>query len=71
MKNVPHKLLKVLPEKDWWGRQKAIRDIISHPEREYLRYLEEALRNGDDADVRNTAMEVYRALGRRALPSRS
>ena len=69
MKNVPHKLLKVLPEKDWWGRQKAIRDIISHPEREYLRYLEEALRNGDDADVRNTAMEVYRALGRRALPS--
>jgi HEAT repeat protein len=69
MKTVPHKLLRVLPDKDWWGRQRMISDLIAHPEEEYIGHLEEGLRNNDDANVRNTMMEVYRALGRRALPS--
>jgi HEAT repeat protein len=69
MKTVPHKLLRVLPDKDWWGRQLVISDLIAHPEEEYLGHLEEGLRNNDDANVRNAMMEVYRALGRRALPS--
>jgi HEAT repeat protein len=69
MKTVPHKLLRVLPDKDWWGRQLMISDLISYPEEEYLGHLEEGLRNNDDANVRNAMMEVYRALGRRALPS--
>ncbi len=69
METVPHKLLRVLPDKDWWGRQRMISDLITHPEEEYLEHLEEGLRNNDDANVRNTMMEVYRALGRRALPS--
>lgn len=69
MKNVPQNLLKALPDKDWWGRQRAIRDIITRPEEEYLIHLEEGLRNDDDANVRNAVMEVYRALGSRALPA--
>ena len=66
-----HKLLRELPAHDWWGRQKAIKSLISHPEKEYITYLEAGLRNHEDADIRNTAMEVYKALGARSFPSLS
>ena len=64
-------LLKELPSKDWWGRQEIISALIARPGTEYVAYLEEGIRNHEDADVRNSAMEVYRALGARALPSLS
>lgn len=63
------KLLKDLPERDWWGRQKIIARLTAHNEEEYIVHLEQSIRNHDDADVRNTAMEVYKALGARAFPS--
>jgi HEAT repeat protein len=62
-------LLKELAERDWWGRQEIICSLVARPGTEYLPYLEEGLRNHDDADIRNSAMEVYRALGPRAIPS--
>ncbi len=62
-------LLAELPERDWWGRQEIISSIVALPGTEYLPYLEEGLRNHEDADIRNSAMEVYRALGSRAVQS--
>jgi HEAT repeat protein len=63
------RLLKELPGRDWWGRQKIISALVARPGTDYVAYLEEGLRNHEDADIRNAAMEVYRALGVRALPS--
>ncbi len=62
-------LLEELPERDWWGRQEIISSLVARPGIEYLPYLEEGLRNHEDADIRNSAMEVYRALGPRAIQS--
>ncbi|MDA8106158.1 MAG: HEAT repeat domain-containing protein [Nitrospiraceae bacterium] len=62
-------LLKELPERDWWGRQEIISALVARPGTEYIAYLEEGLRNHEDANVRNAVMEVYRALGPRALSS--
>ncbi|MBI5640139.1 MAG: HEAT repeat domain-containing protein [Nitrospirae bacterium] len=64
-----HKLIQKLPEQDWWSRQRTISCLIGHPEKEYIAYLENGIRNHEHADIRNTAMEVYKALGSRALPS--
>lgn len=64
-----HKLIKELPELDWWGRRKVIRDLVAHPEIEYTGFLEESIRDHADANIRNAAMEVYSALGPRALHS--
>ena len=61
-------LLKELPERDWWERQEIISSLVARPGTEYLAYLAEGLRNHDDADIRNSAMEVFRALGPRAIP---
>ena len=63
------KLLQALPEGDWWSRQKIITLLATHPEKEYFVHLEQSIRDHDNADVRNTAMEVYKALGVRAFPS--
>ncbi len=63
------KLLKDLPDRDWWGRQKIIARLTEHNQEEYIVHLEQGVRNHVDADVRNTAMEVYKALGVRAFPS--
>ena len=57
-----------MSKKDWWSRQKAITELVKHPEKEYALTLEEAIRNHDNANIRNTAMEIYKALGERALP---
>jgi len=62
-------LIQGLPRQDWWRRQKAIRNLLAYPETEYVSYLEEGIRNHEDADIRNTAMEVFRELGIRAFPS--
>lgn len=45
-----------------------IKDLVTRPEEDYIRLLEEGLRNDEDANVRNTVMEIYRALGSRAVP---
>jgi HEAT repeat protein len=62
-------LIHNLARQDWWSRQKVISELVAKPEREYIGYLEEGIRNHENADIRNTAMEVYRALGIRAFPS--
>lgn len=46
-----------------------ITDLITLPEGEYFAHLEKGLRSNEDANLRNTVMEIYRALGSRALPS--
>ncbi len=66
-----HKLIEKLPELDWWGRCRTIKDLLTHPEDEYTGFLEEGVRNHEEANVRNAAMEVYAALGPRAFPSLS
>lgn len=59
------------PKKDWSERQKAIGQLLACPEHEFIGELEKGIRNHDDADVRNAAMEVYKALGRRGFTSLS
>lgn len=63
------RLLRDLPKRDWWGRQKIIERLTAHNEKEYIDYLQQSIRDHDNADIRNTAMEVYKALGIRAFPS--
>lgn len=65
----PHEIWKLLPKKDWWERQEYINKLISYPAVEYLPDLEQGIRNDDEADVRNAAMEVYRALGVKGFAS--
>ena len=43
--------------------------MISYPLVEYLPDLEQGIRNDDDADIRNAAMEVYRVLGAKSFTS--
>lgn len=52
---------------DWWSRQQAISDLISRPENEYMEALQDGIRNHEDADLRNTAIEIFSALGIRAI----
>jgi HEAT repeat protein len=61
--------LSRLARQDWWCRKKAISELAADPLEDYLPYLEEGIRNHENADVRNAAMEVYRELGPRAFPS--
>ena len=63
------KLLEGLRESDWWERRKAISALVSCPEQEYRTFLEEGIRNHEDADIRNASIEVFRALGARAIPA--
>lgn len=65
------KLIEKLPHLDWWHRSKTIKDLLRHPEDEYTGFLEDGIRNHEEANVRNAAMEVYAALGPRAFPSLS
>ena len=64
-----HRLLQGLRDQDWWSRRQTITSLILHPEHEYREFLEESIRNHEDADIRNASMEVFKALGVRALPS--
>jgi len=63
-----YKLIEEMSDQDWWSRQKAITDLVKHPEEEYTESLEKALRNHNNANIRNTVIEVYKALGKRAFP---
>ena len=63
------KLLKQLNSPDWWARSAAIKSLLLHNERDYLPALEKALKNHENALLRNASMELYVALGARALPS--
>lgn len=64
-----HKLLQGLREQDWWSRQRVITGLMSYPENKYVEFLEQGIRNHEDADIRNASMEVFRALGPRAIHS--
>ena len=64
-----HELIKKLPFLDWWHRSRAIKELLTHPQSEYAAFLEDGIRNHEEANVRNAAMEVYSALGPRAFPS--
>lgn len=65
----PHEIWKLLPKKDWPERQEYITRLTSYPVVEYRAELEQGIRNDDDADVRNAAMEVYRVLGVKGFTS--
>ena len=65
----PHEIWQTLPKKDWWERQECITRLTSYPVEEYREELEKGIRNDDDADIRNAAMEVYRVLGARGFSS--
>lgn len=65
----PRGIWELLPKKDWWERQEYIARLTSYPVEEYREELEQGIRNHDDADIRNAAMEVYRVLGARGFPS--
>ena len=62
-------LLSNLKNSDWWIRKETIRKLLDYPENLYLSELEEWLRNGEDALLRNASMETFKALGGRALGS--
>ena len=66
-----HRLIEKLPELDWWGRRKAIADLIAYPENEFIAFLESGIRDHTNANIRNAAMEIYTALGTRAFRSLS
>ncbi len=62
-------LLRELGNADWWTRSNAINGLLNHSEEYCLSFLEEALRNQENALLRNGAMECYAVLGNRAAPS--
>lgn len=62
-------ILNNLSNEDWWVRKKAIEGLLSYQPEEYLPFLEEAMRNHEDALLRNASMDAYRVLGKRALSS--
>lgn len=62
-------ILESLKTSDWWVRNTIMRTLMKYPERSYFPFLEAALRDHDDAALRNAAMDFYRTLNSRALPS--
>jgi len=63
------KLLKELNSADWWVRSAAIKGLLLQNEGRYLPAIEKALKNHENALLRNASMELFVALGARALPS--
>lgn len=61
-------LLNNLKNSNWWVRKNSIENLLAYPEDSYLAVLEEWLKD-DDALLRNSSMEAYRALGANALKS--
>lgn len=62
-------LLCDLNDVDWWRRSSAIKALLTHPIESYVSFMESAIRNQEDATLRNASMELYRAIGGNALPS--
>lgn len=60
-------ILDNLKNPDWWARKKALDSLVTFPGETYLETLEQWLRNDEDALIRNSAKETYRALGKKAL----
>jgi HEAT repeat protein len=71
MQDQVREIMETLTGKDWWDRQKVMGQLLACPEQDLIHELEKGLRNHDDADVRNTAMEVYGELGVRGFSSLS
>jgi HEAT repeat protein len=68
MQNI-REVLNNLKAEDWWVRKNVIEDLLAYPEDLYLSDLEKWLRNDDNALLRNTAKEIYKSLGTKALKS--
>jgi HEAT repeat protein len=66
---VTPELLKGLEGGDWSKRQASIEDLLMLPEDMFLPHLEKAIGDHANANLRNGAMEAYRSLGRKAVPS--
>ncbi len=62
-------LFKGLNSPEWWDRSHIIKRLREYPEELYLPLLEEALRDHENDTLRNGAMEFYRVLGSRGVPS--
>ena len=62
-------LLSELGSLDFFRRKKAMEGLLPAPEDSYLPFIEKAIRDGENATLRNAAIEFYRMLGTRALPS--
>lgn len=62
-------LLKELNNGDWGKRSNAMKSLLRYPEEAYLSFLETALKDQDNALLRNASMEFYVMMGVRALPS--
>ncbi|HYQ48553.1 MAG TPA: HEAT repeat domain-containing protein [Thermodesulfovibrionales bacterium] len=71
MTSQAQEIMGALPKKDWPERQRAIGELIACPEHDFIGELEKGMRNHEDADARNAAMEVYKALGIRGFASLS
>lgn len=56
-------LLRALADASWLVRQSAGERLVAFDRRALLPALDAALRDGDNADVRNASMEVYVKLG--------
>ncbi len=62
-------LLGELGSGDFFRRKKAMERLLPVDEASYLPFIEKAVRDGENAVLRNAAIEFYRMLGTRALPS--
>jgi HEAT repeat protein len=60
-------LLGKLKDNDWWVRKESARKLLAYQEDLYLPDLEKWLRNGEEAVLRNAAMETYKELGERGM----
>lgn len=62
-------LLSMFYEQGWQGKDKIISIFRSKADEVVFPALEHALRNNDNAGLRNAAMEIYVGLGSRSLPT--
>jgi HEAT repeat protein len=60
-------LLTALADDSWPVRHAAAERLFDYPTEPLLGALEAALRNDEDAGIRNSAMEIYVKLGERAV----
>ena len=61
-------LLGAVSDDSWGVRQAAIEALAAFPQESLLPALESALRDDEDAGLRNAAMEIYVRLGGSAAP---
>lgn len=60
-------LLKDLSNADWWVRSSAIKNLLNYPAEYFMSFIEKALRDNENATLRNASMEFLAALDGRAL----